>query len=74
MKKCEFCGKEISYFDMYCQDECQENANKFYDLRDKVCDEMLEYMSEILNINFVENDLLVNSLKAFLPASFIRTK
>ena len=35
MKKCEFCGKEISYFDMYCQDECQENANKFYDLRDK---------------------------------------
>ena len=46
----------------------------FYDLSDKVCDEMLEYMSEILNINFVENDLLVNSLKAFLPASFIRTK
>ena len=35
MKKCEFCGKEISYFDMYCQDKCQENANKFYDLRDK---------------------------------------
>lgn len=35
MKKCEYCGKEISYFDMYCQDECQENACKFYDLRDK---------------------------------------
>ena len=46
----------------------------FYDLSDKVCDEMLEYMSEILNIDFMENDLLVNSLKAFLPASFIRTK
>lgn len=35
MKKCEYCGKEISYFEMYCQDECQENACKFYDLRDK---------------------------------------
>ncbi len=34
MKKCEYCGKEISYFDMYCSDECQNNTNKFYDLRD----------------------------------------
>ncbi len=35
MKKCEYCSKEISYFDMYCSDECQESACKFYDLRDK---------------------------------------
>lgn len=35
MKKCEYCGKEISYFDMYCGDECQKKACKFYDLRDK---------------------------------------
>ena len=34
MKKCEYCGKEISYFDMYCCDECQEKAGKFYDMRD----------------------------------------
>ena len=34
MKKCEYCGKEISYFDMYCCDECQNKAGKFYDLRD----------------------------------------
>lgn len=34
MKKCEYCGKEISYFDMYCTDECQEKAGKFYDLRE----------------------------------------
>ena len=35
MKKCEYCGKEISYHEMYCGDECQNSANKFYDLRDK---------------------------------------
>jgi hypothetical protein len=35
MKKCEFCSKEISYFDMYCNDDCQEKAGKFYDLRDR---------------------------------------
>ena len=34
MKKCEYCGKEISYYDMYCCDECQEKAGKFYDMRD----------------------------------------
>lgn len=31
MKKCEFCGKQISYFDQYCDDECHIKANKFYD-------------------------------------------
>lgn len=36
MKKCEFCAKEISYHDMYCCDDCQTNANKFYDTRDKI--------------------------------------
>lgn len=30
MKKCEFCGKQISYFDQYCDDECHIKANKFY--------------------------------------------
>ena len=29
MKKCEFCGKQISYFDQYCDDECHIKANKF---------------------------------------------
>ena len=35
MKKCEYCAKEISYHEMYCSDECQDNTNKFYDLREK---------------------------------------
>ena len=35
MKKCEYCAKEISYHEMYCSDECQNSANRFYDLREK---------------------------------------
>lgn len=35
MKKCDYCGKEISYFDQYCCDECQKETIKFYDNRDK---------------------------------------
>ena len=35
MKKCEYCGKEISYHEMYCSDDCQTETNKYYDLRDK---------------------------------------
>ena len=31
MKKCEFCGKQISYFDQYCDDECHIKENKFYE-------------------------------------------
>ena len=35
MKKCEYCAKEISYHEMYCCYECQNSANKYYDLKDK---------------------------------------
>ena len=35
MKKCEYCAKEISYHEMYCSDECQNKANKFYEKREK---------------------------------------
>ncbi len=35
MKQCEYCAKEISYHEMYCSDECQNGANRFYDLREK---------------------------------------
>ncbi len=35
MKKCEYCGKEITYFEQYCGDDCQRNANKFYEMREK---------------------------------------
>lgn len=35
MKKCEYCAKEISYHEMYCCDECQNRANKYYDLKEK---------------------------------------
>ena len=33
MKKCEYCGKEISYFDMYCTDEGQEKGDLADDSR-----------------------------------------
>ena len=39
-----------------------------------ICREMMEYLSEILNIDLAENELLMTSLEAFLPASMIRTK
>ena len=35
MKKCDFCAKEISYFDQYCSDECHARANKYYEISDK---------------------------------------
>ena len=35
MKQCEYCGKEISYHEMYCCDACQDEANRFYELRHK---------------------------------------
>lgn len=35
MKKCEYCGKEISYFEQYCDDDCHYQANKFYEMNEK---------------------------------------
>ena len=35
MKKCEFCGKEISYHEMYCSEECQKNAKTYYKMQYK---------------------------------------
>ena len=35
MKKCDYCGKEITYFEQYCSDECQKKANKFYENQEK---------------------------------------
>ena len=35
MKKCDYCAKEISYFDQYCCDECQKKAIEFYDTQEK---------------------------------------
>lgn len=35
MKKCEYCAKEISYHEMYCSDECQNQANHFFEMREK---------------------------------------
>lgn len=35
MKRCDYCGKEISYFDQYCNEECHAKANKFYEKRER---------------------------------------
>lgn len=35
MKKCDYCAKEISYFDQYCSDDCHAKANKYYEISDK---------------------------------------
>ncbi|MGN1051666.1 MAG: DUF2116 family Zn-ribbon domain-containing protein, partial [Acutalibacteraceae bacterium] len=48
MKKCEYCAKEISYHQMYCDDDCQLNANKFYEKR-----ENFSRIFTILNTIFV---------------------
>lgn len=35
MKKCDYCGKEITYFEQYCCDECQRKTLNFYDFQAK---------------------------------------
>ena len=35
MKRCNYCGKEISYFEQYCSEECQYKANQFYEKRER---------------------------------------
>ncbi|HHZ06514.1 MAG TPA: DUF2116 family Zn-ribbon domain-containing protein [Clostridiales bacterium] len=30
MKKCEYCGKEISYQQQYCDDVCEQTAKRYY--------------------------------------------
>ncbi|MBR1482091.1 MAG: DUF2116 family Zn-ribbon domain-containing protein [Ruminococcus sp.] len=35
MKQCDFCGKEITYHEQYCSDDCQLHANRFYERTEK---------------------------------------
>ena len=35
MKQCEYCGKEISYHEIYCSEDCQIKANRFYERCEK---------------------------------------
>ncbi len=35
MKKCEYCAKEISYFEQYCSTDCHAEANKYYEKTEK---------------------------------------
>ena len=37
------------------------------------CMDILDYLSEILNVTLTDNELLKTSLEGFLPASFRRT-
>ena len=36
MKRCEFCGKEIDYSEMYCSKSCEEKTCNYYKLRQKI--------------------------------------
>ena len=40
----------------------------------EICNEMLDYLSEILNVDLRQNELFKTSLESFIPASFIRTQ
>jgi hypothetical protein len=35
MKKCDYCGKEISYMEQYCCEDCQRKTIKYYDFQEK---------------------------------------
>ena len=35
MKQCDYCAKEISYYDQYCDEECEKKALDFYSFREK---------------------------------------
>ena len=35
LKKCDYCAKEITYFEQYCDEECHANANKYYEKIEK---------------------------------------
>ena len=35
MKKCDYCGKEITYFEQYCSDDCEKRTVKYYDFSRK---------------------------------------
>ena len=35
MKKCDYCAKEITYFEQYCCDECEKKALHFYEHSEK---------------------------------------
>lgn len=35
MKKCDYCGKEISYMEQYCDENCHRKALDFYQLQEK---------------------------------------
>ncbi len=35
MKQCPYCGKEISYHEMFCSDECEQKNRQFYEMRDR---------------------------------------
>lgn len=35
LKKCDYCAKEISYFEQYCCVECNEKTNRFYEMSEK---------------------------------------
>jgi mannitol/fructose-specific phosphotransferase system IIA component (Ntr-type) len=50
------------------------NSKELNEKNPGICQRMVAYLSEILNSNLNENDLFNSGIKAFMPASLVRTK
>lgn len=82
VSKVQFNEYELQYIDViFASASIQSNENEFKAITSEgkeenknICREMLEYLSEILNINLMENTLLITSLETFLPSSMVRTR
>lgn len=72
---------ELEYIDIIFasaqiqSEEAVEEQNIVYENNyDEICTHMLKYLSEILDKDFQDNELLWRSMRDFIPSSFVRTK
>lgn len=83
MKNVKINEFELQYIDvLFASASLQSNEDSFKILKIEniedrsyeICMEMLLYLSEILNADLSGNELLVTSIRAFIPSSMIRTR
>lgn len=67
MKKCDYCAKEISYFDQYCDEDCHAKANKFYEISQRY--EKLFSLINSISIFGIPIGLLLFSFERFIGTS-----